>query len=145
MKKLNIINKIGGRVHSVLLAVVAGWSLPVSAVDYVAHWDFGSDALGVVDVLGNYDLVNSNGVAVVDGAAVFDGSSGPVKGFVTRRPVWLYPQTAYTIECWVKSAERHKGMILELSENYFNSNGGTFGTTANCREPRSGDLGFLQS
>ena len=51
MKKLNRINKIGGRGvdFAVLLAVVAGWLLPVSAVDYVAHWDFGSDAQGVVD------------------------------------------------------------------------------------------------
>ena len=50
MKKLNRINKIGGRGvdFAVLLAVVAGWLLPVSAVDYVAHWDFGSDAQGVV-------------------------------------------------------------------------------------------------
>ena len=107
--------------------VFAGWALPVSAaVDYVSHWDFGSDALGVVDMTGNYDLVNSNGVAVVDGTAVFDGSSSPVKSFVTRRPLWLQDQTAYTIECWAKSAVRHGGMILELSSNYFSGNGGTF-------------------
>lgn len=128
MKKMNRINKIGGRGvgFAVLLAVVAGWLLPVSAVDYVAHWDFGSDAQGVVDTIGNYDLVNSNGVAVVDGAAVFDGTSSPARSFVTRRTICFEEQTAYTIECWVKSAERHKGMIMELSENYFNSNGGTF-------------------
>ena len=109
------------------VAGFAGWSLPVSAgIDYVSHWDFGSDALGVVDITGNYDLVNSNDVAVVDGAAVFDGSSSPVKSFVTRSPLWLQDQTAYTIECWAKSAVRHGGMILELSSNYFSGNGGTF-------------------
>ncbi len=106
-----------------MAAAVAGLALPASAIEYVSHWDFGSDALGVVDMTGNFDLVNSNGVAVVDGAAVFDGSSSPVKGFVTRRPVWLYPQTAYTIECWVKSAKSHTGMILELSSNYFQADG----------------------
>ena len=45
---------------------IAGWSLQVSAgIDYVSHWDFGSDALGAVDMTGNYDLVNSNGVTII--------------------------------------------------------------------------------
>ena len=101
----------------------AGVSLPASA-ECIAHWDFGSDALGEVDRMGNYNLVNSNGVTVVDGIAVFDNSTAPIKGYATRSSIQFDQSKAYTVECWVKSAANqsaanHTGMILELSDNWF--------------------------
>ena len=101
----------------------AGVSLPASA-ECIAHWDFGSDALGEVDRMGNYNLVNSNGVTVVDGMAVFDNSTAPIKGYATRSSIQFDQSKAYTVECWVKpaanqSAANYTGMILELSNDWF--------------------------
>lgn len=103
----------------------AGVSLPASA-ECIAHWDFGSDALGEVDKTGNYNLVNSNGVTVVNGMAVIDNSTAPVKGYVTRSSIQFDQGTAYTIECWVKTGTadpNNIGMILELSDNFFTHSG----------------------
>ena len=61
---------------------IAGWVLPSSAIEYLAHWDFSSDALGEAEELNNYPLVN-HGVTIADGSAVFDGSTSPVKHFVS--------------------------------------------------------------
>ena len=117
--KLNQNEKMGRKLAT-LLAVVAGWSLSVSAADYIAHWDFGSDSLGVVDMTGNNDLVNTNGVPIADGAMVFDGT---VKEVITRDNVGFRDNQPYTIECFAQANEDCDGMIMELSPNITNAKG----------------------
>ena len=53
------------------VVAIAGWALPASALYYVSHWDFSSDALGEFDIAGHNDLVNSNGVAMADGRPAY--------------------------------------------------------------------------
>ena len=99
-----------------MAVAIAGWVLPSSAIEYIAHWDFSSDALGEAEELNNYPLVN-HGVTIADGAAVFDGSSSPVKHFVSKHPIGTDGRRIYTIECFVQADADCNGMIMELSPN----------------------------
>ena len=49
-----------------MAVAIVGWALPSSAIEYIAHWDFSSDALGEAEELNNYPLVN-HGVTIADG------------------------------------------------------------------------------
>ena len=113
MKKLLIIGA----------AAVAASSALAATPDYIAHWDFSSDANGEIDVLGNYGLDNSDGVTIANGAAVFDGTA---KCLCTKREIGLSGVRAYTIECFAKADADCSGMIMELSPNINNENGGFY-------------------
>ena len=92
-------------------------AMPVSAVDYLSHWDFSSDSLGEFDYTGHNDLVNANGVTIADGAAVFDGTA---REFITGHNVDFRENQAYTIECFVLADADCDGMIMESSPNITN-------------------------
>ena len=94
-------------------------AMVASAGDYIAHWDFSSDALGEFDITGHNDLVNSNGVAIADGAAVFDGTA---KELITGHYVDFHDYQSYTIECFVQADEDCDGMIMEHSPNINDNN-----------------------
>ncbi len=99
-------------------------AMPVSAVDYLSHWDFSSDSLGEFDYTGHNDLVNANGVTIADGAAVFDGTA---REFITGHNVDFRENQAYTIECFVLADADCDGMIMESSPNITNpSSQGSF-------------------
>ena len=97
--------------------------MSASAVEHIAHWDFSSDANGEVELLGNYGLDNSGGVTIANGAAVFDGT---VKCLSSKREVGFSGAKAYTIECFAKADADCSGMIMELSPNINNENGGFY-------------------
>ena len=97
-----------------MAAAVAGLTLPASAVIYISHWDFGSDALGEFDITGHNDLVNDGNVPIVDGAAVFDGTA---KSLVTWHDVAFKSDQPYTIECFALAEPDCNGMIMEVSPN----------------------------
>ena len=97
----------------------AGVSLPASA-ECIAHWDFGSDALGEVDRMGNYRLDN-RGVTIADGAAVFDGVNA--RELSTHSAFTFVSDRAYTIECFMQADAGCDGIIMELHSNYNYANG----------------------
>ena len=88
--------------------------MPASAVFYMSHWDFSSDALGEFDITGHNDLVNRGGVVIADGAAVFDGTA---KELITGHNVDFHADKPYTIECFALAEPDCDGMIMELSSN----------------------------
>ncbi len=100
--------------------VVAATSALAATPNYIAHWDFSSDADGETDITGNYDLVNSGGVTIANGAAVFDGTA---KYLSSKREIGLSGVKAYTIECFAKADSDCNGMIMELSPEINNSTG----------------------
>ena len=87
-------------------------TMPASAVYYVSHWDFSSDAKGEFDITGHNDLVNDGNVPIVDGAAVFDGTA---KSLVTGHDVAFKSGQPYTIECFALAEPDCDGMIMEVS------------------------------
>ena len=90
----------------------------------LAHWTFNDDPLGITDASGNYNTLTNNGVPIVDGAASFDGTA---KVFCTQRLLPMSTTSAYTIECFMKSAQKlSSSMICELSTNAGGNAGGCF-------------------
>ena len=47
------------RLLMIVCAAAAATSAMAATPNYIAHWDFSSDADGETDITGNYDLVNS--------------------------------------------------------------------------------------
>ena len=109
--------RCAANVNAALVAVCLGFGLEAQASYFLSHWDFSSDAQGEVDITGKYDLTNG-GVTLADGAAVFNGTA---KEFCTRHPIAFNTSRAYTIECFVKAAQSHTGIILELGSNYYSA------------------------